>query len=93
MFVVRRATKEFCATIREISDENSRLKAENERLQSENSRLREFVTSIMHYAKYSNPDCRLCNHYNECWADDALSLPTGCIICNEARELGIEEDW
>lgn len=93
MFGVRKATKEFCATIREISDENSHLMAENERLQAENSKLREFATEIMRLTKYSNPDCGLCKHYDECWADDALSLPTGCIICNEARELGIEEDW
>lgn len=32
MFGVRKATKEFCATLREILDENSRLKAENAKL-------------------------------------------------------------
>ena len=75
----------------ELRIEAERLCDENERLQAENAKLREFVTEIMHYAKYSNPDCGLCKHYDECWADDALSLQTGCIICNEARELGIEE--
>lgn len=39
MFGVRKATKEFCATLREISDENSRLKAEN-------AKLRELFTDL-----------------------------------------------
>ena len=39
MFGIRRATKEFCATLREISDENSRLMAENAKLREQGERL------------------------------------------------------
>ena len=37
MFRVRRVMKEFCATLREILDENSCLKAENESLRPKNA--------------------------------------------------------
>ncbi len=86
MFGVRKAAREFVDVLREIQRENDRLKAEN-------ARLREFATETIRLMQADGPDCGLCKHYDECWADEAMNYsPSGCVICNEARELGIEVD-
>lgn len=60
-------------------------------LERENDKLRELATETMRLMQTNGPDCGLCKHYDECWAGDAMNYsPSGCVICNEARELGIE---
>ena len=60
-------------------------------LKAENERLRELAKEIIHLMQADGPDCGLCKHYDECWAGEATYYsPSGCVICNEARELGIE---
>ena len=64
-----------------------------EALKAENDRLRELVTEAIRLMQADGPDCGLCKHYSECWTDEAMDYsPSGCVICTEARELGIEVD-
>lgn len=62
-----------------------------ENVESKNARLRELATEAIRLMQADGPDCGLCKHYSECWISDAMDYsPSGCVICNEARELGIE---
>ena len=57
----------------------------------ENAKLRELATETIRLMQANGPDCGLCKHYDECWTGEAMDYsPSGCVICNEARELGIE---
>lgn len=59
----------------------------------ENTKLRELAREAMRLMQADGPDCGLCKHYDECWTNDAMDYsPSGCVICTEARELGIEVD-
>jgi hypothetical protein len=61
------------------------------RLREENAKLRELATEVIRLMQADGPDCGLCKHYSECWTSDAMNYsPSGCVICNEARDLGIE---
>ena len=72
----------------EIYDTRQR---EVDRLEYENAKLRELATEAIRLIQAESPDCGLCKHYDECWAGEAMNYsPSGCVICNEARELGIE---
>ena len=60
---------------------------------AENAKLRELATEAIRLMQADGPDCGLCKHYSECWTSDAMDYsPSGCVICNEARELGVEVD-
>lgn len=60
-------------------------------IKAENAKLRELATEAIRLMQADGPDCGLCKHYSECWTSDAMNYsPSGCVICNEARELGIE---
>jgi len=83
MFGIRRATKEFCATLREISDENSRLKAEN-------AKLKELVSDMFEEIESGGFDPMVERHGNSTvYYDEDLSWRVG--IRERVRELGIEE--
>ncbi len=59
----------------------------------ENTKLRELATEAIRLMQADGPDCGLCKHYSECWTDEAMDYsPSGCVICDEARKLGIELD-
>lgn len=67
--------------------------ADLQELKAENDKLREFTTETIRLMQADGIDCGLCKHYDECWEGEAMEYsPTGCIICNEARKLGIEVD-
>ena len=64
-----------------------------DKLEAESAKLRELAKETIRLMQADGPDCGLCKHYSECWTGEAMNYsPTGCIICNEARELGIEVD-
>ena len=64
---------------------------QNAELHRENAKLRELVTETIRLMQADGPDCGLCKHYDECWTGEAMDYsPSGCVICNEARKLGIE---
>ena len=77
-------TMESGRRIKEIADESARLK-------SENARLRELAGEAVYLIRNESPDCGICRHYHECWTGEAMDYsPGGCIICNKAKELGVE---
>ena len=83
MFGIRRATKEFCVTLREISDEHSRLKAENERL-------RELALKNWYIALSEREALRAHDIYSDggtymAALDDAIAA-----VKDRMRKLGIE---
>lgn len=86
MFGVRRATKEFCTTLREILDENSRISAEN-------AELRDLVRTMMQF--FEDGDwCDKCDHARECdseeqYEDDCLMR---FVFRDRMHELGIEAE-
>lgn len=60
-------------------------------LKAENAKLRELAAEAIRLMQADAPDCGLCKHYRECWTGEAMDYsPSGCVICNDARELGIE---
>lgn len=60
-------------------------------VRAENAKLRELATEAIRLMQADGPDCGLCKHYSECWTGEAMDYsPSGCVICTEARELGIE---
>lgn len=62
-------------------------------MKAENAKLRELVAEVIRLMQANGPDCGICKHYDECWTGEAMDYsPSGCVICNEARELGIEVD-
>ena len=84
MFGVRKATREFVDGLHKVQRETERLKAEN-------AKLRELVAEAIRLMQANGPDCGLCKHYRECWTGEAMDYsPSGCVICNDARELGVE---
>jgi len=81
MFGIRRATKEFCATLREISDEYSRLKVENDKLRELCKRFAEYVSQD----RCDGCVCKsLCDdgEIKECWQRTEIR--------EIAHQLGIE---
>lgn len=63
------------------------------KLKAENEKLRELAAEAIRLMQADGPDCGLCEHYDECWTGEAMNYsPSGCVICTEARELGIEAD-
>lgn len=59
--------------------------------QKENAKLRELAAEAIRLMQTNAPDCGLCKHYRECWTGEAMDYsPSGCVICNDARELGVE---
>lgn len=84
MFGVRRATKELCATLREILDENSRLK-------DENAKLREFAQAMAEVAYEGQMLCDKCRFSHGCYNGGKKEHDgRGCQWLLWARELGIE---
>ena len=76
-----------------LESENASLCGAAEGLAAENAKLRELAREAMRLMQADGPDCGLCKHYDECWTNDAMDYsPSGCVICKEARELGIEVD-
>ena len=74
-----------------LLDMCDRIDAEFDRTKSENAKLREFVAEAIRLMQANGPDCGLCKHYRECWTGEAMDYsPSGCGICNDARELGVE---
>lgn len=63
----------------------------NIELESENAKLRELAAEAIRLMQADSPDCGLCKHYDECWTGEAMDYsPSSCVICSEARDLGIE---
>lgn len=67
MFGVRKATKEFCATLREILDENSRLKAEN-------AKLRELCGGMCDLLPHADWPSTKCDEKASACIDQAIKL-------------------
>ena len=88
---------EMYDTIRGYEDSERDYHERNIELENENATLRELAAEAIRLMQADGPDCGLCKHYDECWADEAMNYsPSGCVICSEARELGIEveqRDW
>lgn len=88
MFGIRRATEEFCATLREISDENSRLKAENDELRNALKALM-IGTNAELCAGRDYPNCKECSMHRDrvsCTVTDAMRL-LGCDAYGEPIEV------
>ena len=88
-----------------IEREIKKLKAENAKLRTQLAdvtesmarveercaKLRELAAEAIRLMQANAPDCGLCKHYRECWTGEAMDYsPSGCVICNDARELGVE---
>ena len=65
--------------------------SEYEKVARDNDKLRELAAEAIRLMQADGPDCGLCKHYDECWTGEAMDYsPSGCVICTEARELGVE---
>ena len=74
-----------------LLDMCDRIDAEFDRIKTENDKLQELAAEAIRLMQTNAPDCGLCKHYRECWTSEAMDYsPSGCVICNDARELGIE---
>lgn len=88
---ISKSLRDAADTIWSLRDRIGDMTDELVKLRGDNAKLRELATEAIRLMQADGPDCGLCKHYSECWADEAMNYsPSGCVICNEARELGIE---
>lgn len=96
MFGVRKASKEFAVALREILDENSRLKAENEKLKKAAERDADVLESLnisLEESQAENAKLREYAEWLEDWAFSGfLTKDIEFQIEMKRRELGIGVD-